>query len=352
MVTGCATATARLGVVAIQSNPEACRATSIGDHVLYLTEQDVVALLSMDEAIPAVEQALLAHAQGTVTSNARRRLSLQRAELLSLESGNDLTGFAGHKNYLAVPGKGVLAHFFLYDIRARALVAIMRANELGRVRTGATTGVATKYLARAGARRHAIFGAGFQAETQAEAVNHVRPIEHVRVWSRTRVSAERIRDRLIAVSPGIAVELALDDPEELAAWADIVTVATRADEPVLRGAWLQPGVLVNAIGSNSPARAEVDLDVVRRADVVVVDSLEGARAEAGDLIPAATGGLLDWDSVWELRDVVAGRVPGRTRDDQIILFESQGLALEDLAVGTVAYRNALGAGVGRHVELD
>jgi len=320
--------------------------------MLYLSEEDVAALLSMDEAIPAVERALRAHGEGRIVNNPRRRLHLHDGLLLSLESGDAETGFIGHKNYLAVPGKGVLSHFFLYESRTRAMVAIMRANELGRIRTGATTGVAVKYLARADARRHAVFGAGYQAETQVEAVSRVRPIEHVRVWSRTVERATAFCERLASRLPEVRIEPLIGDPTELASWADIITVATRATTPVLLGEWLRPGVLVNAVGSNALDRAEIDVEVVTRADRVIVDSLEGAQQESGDLFPAIERGLLFWGMVRSLSDVVAGFTPSRTHDDEIILFESQGLALEDLAVGSYLYQKALRVGAGQQIAIE
>lgn len=319
--------------------------------MLYLTEDEVAEFISVDEVIPLVERALVGQARGTIVNNPRRRLSLNSATLMSLEAGDLDEPFVGHKNYLAVPGKGVLSHFFLYDRDARELLAMIQANELGRIRTGATGGVAARYLARADASRHAVFGAGFQAETQVEAISSVRPITEIRVWSRTEQHARAFQTRLSAKLPEARIELALDDPAELAAWGDIITVATRASEPVVHGDWLQPGVFVNAMGSNAMTRAEVDAEVVRRADVIVADSLEGARAESGDLIQAAEHGAFDWEQVRALSEVVARLAPGRTRDDEICLFESQGLGLEDLAAGRLAYEKALERGIGRHFDI-
>jgi ornithine cyclodeaminase len=323
-----------------------------GTWMLYLTEEEVAALLPMAEVVPEIERALRADGEGRIVNNTRRRLRVRGALLMSLESGDIDSGYVGHKNYLAVPGKGVLAHFFLYEAATRQMVAIMRANELGRIRTGATTGVAAKYLARENARRHAVFGAGYQAETQVLAVSQVRPIDEIRVWSRTREHAEQFCARLGPQLPDARIEPATDDPAELAAWGDIVTVATRAHTPVLQGKWLRPGVLVNAMGSNALDRAEIDVETVTRADLVVVDSLEGAQVESGDLFPAVEQGLLFWGAVRSLSDVVAGYAPSRRNDEEIILFESQGLALEDLAAGSYVYRKALETGAGRQIDIE
>ena len=320
--------------------------------MLYLTETDIASILTVAEVIPRVEAALRAHAVGSVVNNPRRRLQLRSAMLMSLEAGDIDEGFAGHKNYLAVPGKGVLAHFFLYNSHTRELLAMMHANELGRIRTGATGGVAAKYLARADAARHAVFGAGFQAETQVEAISRVRPISDIRVWSRTEQRAIDFCTRLQSRLPETTIVPSVDDPAELAAWGDIVTVATRASEPVLQGAWLKPGTLVNAMGSNSMMRAEIDVETVKRAVLIVADSIEGAQTESGDLIQAAEHGALLWGRVRALSDVVAGFVPVRAGDDEIYLFESQGLGLEDLAAGRLAYEKALALGIGTHFEIS
>jgi alanine dehydrogenase len=320
--------------------------------LLYLTESEVAQLISVAEVIPRVERALRAQAEGNVVNNPRRRLPLRSAMLMSLEAGDIDEGFAGHKNYLAVPGKGVLAHFFLYNSDTRELLAMMHANELGRIRTGATGGVAAKYLARTDATRHAVFGAGFQAETQVEAISRVRPISEIRVWSRTEQHAIDFCTRLQGRLPKVTLLPNVGKPAELAGWGDIVTVATRSSEPVLRGAWLKPGTFVNAMGSNSMMRAEIDVETVKRAQTIVADSIEGARTESGDLIQAAERGALRWDQVRALSDVVAGFAPGRASDDDICLFESQGLGLEDLAAGRLAYEKALELGIGTQFEIS
>lgn len=320
--------------------------------MLYLTESDVANELSIGDVIREVEAALRSHSDGTVVNNPRRRLQLEQSLLMSLEAGDIDRRLVGHKNYIAVPGKGVLSHFFLYDADSRELLAMMQANELGRIRTGATSGVAAKYLARADAGRHAVFGAGFQAETQVRAISLVRPITEIRVWSRTEQRAHAFCERIRALISGAEVSVSIDNPSELAAWADIVTVATRASEPVVFGEWLIPGVFVNAMGSNSVMRTEVDIDLVARADRIVVDSIEGAMTESGDLIQAAERGRLLWGRVRSLSDVVAGRFPGRTSNDEIVLFESQGLGLEDLAAGRLVYQTALQRGVGKQFVID
>lgn len=320
--------------------------------MLYLTESEVAELLVIEDAIGEVERALRGYGEGWVVNNPRRRLRLPQSLLMSLEAGDASTGYVGHKNYLAVPGHDVLSHFFLYDSGQRALVAMMQANELGRVRTSATSAVAAKYLARHDATRYAVFGAGFQAETQVEAICRVRPIRQVRVWSRTREQVEGFCRRLSARLNTVVLEPALGDPAELAAWGDIITVATRASEPVLRGDWLQRGVFVNAVGANALDRSEIDVEVSARADQVVVDSLEGARLESGDLLPAIEQGHLRWEQVRELGAVVAGLTPGRVTDEQILLFESHGLGLEDLAVGSYVYHKAIAAGAGHQLAAE
>ena len=320
--------------------------------MLYLTELNVAELLSMSDVIPVVEETLRSYSEGGVVNNPRRRLQLDESILMSLEAGDMERKLVGHKNYVAVPGKGVLSHFFLYDAESRQLLAMIQANELGRIRTGATSGVATKFLARADAIRHAVFGAGFQAETQVQAISLVRPITEIRVWSRTERRAIDFCERIQSFVPDADVAPSIVDPAELAVWADIITVATRASDPVVFGQWLRPGVFVNAMGSNSVARTEIDIDAVSRADRIVVDSIAGAMSESGDLIQAAERGRLRWGRVRSLSDVVSGRIPGRSSSNEICLFESQGLGLEDLAAGRLVYEMARQRGVGRRFDID
>lgn len=229
----------------------------------------------------------------------------------------------------------------LFDVESGALVALIEADMLGRLRTGAATGLATRYLARPDARRVGIYGAGRQAATQLMAVCAIRDIAEARVYSPTRERREAFARRMVETL-GIPVH-AVDRPEAVAEEADILITITSAREPVLRGAWLRPGVHINAAGSNAWIRRELDEEAIVRADLIVIDSRDQGKGEAGDLLEPLERGRLQWERIHELKDVVAGRVQ-RTHPDQITLFKSLGIALEDVAVAALVYERARARG--------
>ena len=223
----------------------------------------------------------------------------------------------------------------------------MEAGRLGQVRTGAASGVATKYMARPDARTVGVIGSGYQAETQLEAICRVRPVERVRVYSRNLERRNAFADRS-AASLGIEVTT-VDSAEECVRDADVVAVITSATSPVLKGDWLAEGAHVNAAGGNHWLRRELDGRAVARASLIVADDAEQARLECADLIHPVERGALTWQRVRELWEVVSGAVPGRASAGDVTLFESQGIALEDIAAGYRVYRLARERGVGTEV---
>ncbi|MCI0529544.1 MAG: ornithine cyclodeaminase family protein, partial [Nitrospira sp.] len=237
--------------------------------------------------------------------------------------------------------------FFLYHSETGELLAIMEANRLGQMRTGAASGVATKYIARLDARSVGLFGAGWQAQTQLMAVCAVRQIQTVKVYSRTpekRQAFSQEMNRLLNadIRP-------VDTPEEAVQGSDIVITITTAREPVFKGEWLEAGTHLNVAGSNSIIKREVDDTALKRSGLIVVDSREDGRIESGDLIVPIEKGIIHWGQIRELGEIVAGYVPGRRAPDEITLFKSNGLAIEDVAVAAKVYELAKSQGVG--VEL-
>jgi ornithine cyclodeaminase/alanine dehydrogenase-like protein (mu-crystallin family) len=233
------------------------------------------------------------------------------------------------------------------------LLSLIEADRLGQMRTGAATGVATRYMAREakGDQQFTLgcFGAGYQARTQVEAVCAVRPISRLRVYSPTEASRQEFAAEM-SEALGIEVE-AVDSPESVAADADIIVTATTAREPVLRAQWLSPGAHINAAGANMLLRRELDDTIMRWAGHIAVDSLEQARLEATDLISPWERGLIYWEKVVELRQIVAGLVPGRTDYSETTVFKSLGIGLEDVAAGALAYRKAIEAGAGEELSF-
>jgi ornithine cyclodeaminase/alanine dehydrogenase-like protein (mu-crystallin family) len=226
---------------------------------------------------------------------------------------------------------------------------MMEANYLGQVRTGAASGVATKYLARSDAAAMALFGTGFQAEAQLLAVAAISPLQEVRVYSR---SEERREDFISRMNQHVSVPLCgVSTPQEAVDGADIITTMTTSSEPVFNGKDISPGTHINAAGSNSAAKAELDHRAVRRADLIFTDDVAQARMESGDLIRAYERNALNWDSVRPLSDLVAGLPVGRSRPDEVTLFESQGIALWDIALAVTVYERARAQNLGQVIEF-
>jgi ornithine cyclodeaminase/alanine dehydrogenase-like protein (mu-crystallin family) len=266
-----------------------------------------------------------------------------------MSASAEYLNLVGWKNYTTTRS-GAHFHVAVYDTQTGAMEALIEADRLGQLRTGAASGVATKYLAVPEAARLGVIGTGWQARSQVAAVCAVRPIESVEVYSR---DAER-RERFAAETASEChVEVrAVDSANAAVSEKDVVITATSSREPVFDGEVLAPGTHVNAIGSNHLKRAEIDVATVRRSAVIVCDSVEQCHIEAGDFVAALEEDALRWDQVLELSDVVDGRFPSRTSPEQITLFESLGLALEDVAMAGELIRRAREQGRGEALEID
>ena len=314
---------------------------------LFLTEREVEGLLDMRSALAAVEEILRQHAEGRATNRARRRVALPGCGLNVMFAGAPEIEALGLKAY-TVARAGARFYTMLFDPETGELLSVMQSDKLGQVRTGAASGIATKHLAREDASSLGIYGAGWQAEAQLEAIAAVKKLDRVIVHSRTEESrkafAEKMGERL-----GMEVETT-HAPEEPAA-QDIVVTVTSSKEPVLRGEWLKPGVHVNAAGSNFLFKTEIDRDVIKRSSLVTIDSREELGLEAGNLLQGIETGTVLPEAIRELGQIVAGQIKGRQNPEDITLFASQGLALEDLAAARLVYDRALEQGVGREIDF-
>jgi alanine dehydrogenase len=311
---------------------------------LFLTEAEVGELLPMPVAMAAVEEALRQIGEGRATNLPRRRVRAPRGLLHLMAAALPGAGVMGFKAYTTFPGR-VRFHFLLYDALTGELLAVMEADRLGQRRTGAASGVATKHLARADAAIVALIGAGWQAESQLEAVCLARPPREVRVFSRDAARRQAFCERM---SASLAREIRpAASAREAVEGADVVITATGSATPVFEGKWLKPGSHVNVMGSNYLLKREIDLTTLRRSDVVVVDARDHVALESGDLLEALERGVIYPEALRELGEVVAGRCAGRTAPEQITLFKSHGLALEDVAAAARVYEAARAAGVGQ-----
>ena len=237
----------------------------------------------------------------------------------------------------------------LFELEHGRLLSILDATSITAIRTAAVSGVATRLLAREDAGDLAILGSGTQAGTHLEAMRAVRPIRRVRVWSRSSDNARRFAERASA-RHGIEVEPCAT-AEAAVAGADLICTTTASREPVLRGEWLAPGAHVNAVGAVGADARELDTEAIRRSRLVV-DRRESAVNEAGEFVLAkAEGAIGDDHIVGELGELVTGAVPGRTSPEEITVFRSLGIAVEDLAAAQTIHRRAIERGVGVVVEL-
>jgi ornithine cyclodeaminase/alanine dehydrogenase-like protein (mu-crystallin family) len=307
---------------------------------LYLTESDVADLVSPADAVEVVEACFRRLAAGEVVNSPRRRLRLRDGALADMAASDLELGLAGGKLY-AASSEGVSFVVCIFETDAPRLAGVIEADHLGRLRTGAASGVAARHLARAGASSLGVIGCGSQAETQVACIRAAVPgIERVVAFCRTP-------ERLAAFCELVGADVG-ESHQEAGSQAVVVTVTSSRD-PVLRGEWLPAGALVLTVGANHPSRRELDNAVLERATFVCCDSVEQARLESGDLIEPVAAGVLDWLEVHELQEVVAGEVQGRQSSSDIVVFKSNGLAAWDLALGAEALRRAREAGAGREL---
>ena len=304
---------------------------------LYLTEGDVESLLTPADALGSIEGCFERMARGAVENRPRYRHRLEEASFAVMSATDLELDTAGLKSYIA-SAKGARFVVALFDTSKTELIAVLEADKLGQLRTGAASGVAAKHLAKPGATTLGIVGCGWQAESQVACIREAVPsIERVVAYCRTEKSLKRFCRKLKA-EPGESHR----DPAD----QDIVVTATTSPDPVLRGEWLREGALVCAMGANVPHHRELDNVVLERAAFVCCDSLENAKLESGDLIEPVEQGVLDWLEVHELHEVVAGEISGRASGEDIVVFKSNGLAAWDVAIATRAVEVARERGVG------
>jgi alanine dehydrogenase len=316
--------------------------------MLFLTEQDVQQLFPMAQAVECLERSFLAQAKDQAINRSRERIFLPEISLHYMAAALPEENVVGMKIY-TTSGSAWRFLVLLYDATTGGLLALVEADYLGRLRTGAASGVATKYLAREDASRVGLIGAGRQARTQLEAVARVRKITAVKVFGRDEGRRVKfcleMREKLnLTLEPAASAEVA-------ARFGEVVITATTSPQPVVHGEWLAPGTHVNAVGANMTTRRELDDIALARAGLIAVDSLEQAKEEAGDLVQGLASLPRAWDGVIELHQVVAGTIPGRASRDEITIFKSSGIALWDVAAAVFIYREALKSGRGKRLEI-
>lgn len=313
---------------------------------LYLDDDDVAALLPMEDAVECVDSAFRMLSDASAVNEVRHRTETPDLALNVMWSVVPSAGVLGVKSYSVVRrdvSQGAVLTLLLYSVDTGELLSVIKADRLGQLRTGAATAVATRTLASPHAETLAVYGTGFQAETQVMALAVTVPsLRTVRVVGR---SPERRDDFIERMRGLVDIDVGAAEPEEAARGADLLVTATGSGDPVVRGDWVSTGSHVNAVGSNLATKRELDRTLLGRASVIAVDDHDTALKECGDLIAN------DWeqDEVVALGDVLTGRAPGRRADSEVTLFESHGLAVQDVTCAALVHERAVAAGMGRHL---
>jgi ornithine cyclodeaminase len=310
---------------------------------LYLTEGDVSQVLTMADALAAVEDAHRWHASGEAVDTPRARSRTPSSALHVLHGAVLPLGVMGYKSYTT---SREAARFWvhLFDVATGRALAVLEADFLGMMRTGAIGGLAARVLSREASKVAGVFGSGWQARSQIEALCAVRQLDEIQVFARKRDKLETFCAERSA-RLGCRIRPA-ESAESMVREADIVVTITTATEPLFDGGWLKAGAHVTAAGSNALIRREIDETVIRRAAVVAVDSRATALRESGDLLPALEKGRLTEYGMVEMGELLAGMRPGRRSDGDITLFESQGMGIQDLVLASRLLDKARAASLG------
>ena len=315
---------------------------------LLIREQEVHELVGMAEAAEAVEDAFRQFGTGTAFNNPRSRIKLGGEFLHVLPAALPQHDALGLKTYTAFRS-GIRFLVLLYSAATGELKALIQAQRLGELRTGGVASVAIAHMARQDARQGALFGAGTMGKAMLEGMVNARDFQEIRVYDLNR---ERLEAFCARMTEQLATPITpAGSADEAVAGADVVVTMTTAKEPVFDGKRLADGAMVVAAGSNLLQKREIDSTVVRRAARIVVESKGQAQLEAGDLFVPIDAGYLHWNQITELSQVVLGQVPGRESEDEITLFKSVGLGLQDMALAARIYEAAVCAGVGTEVDI-
>lgn len=316
--------------------------------VLLLTDNEVNQLMTMRECVEVMDDTFKQAGNGQTSNRPRSRIRMPRGFHHLMAAAVLDSNVFGLKTYTSFRA-GTRFTTLLYDSETGDLLAIVQGGRCSQMRTGAVSAVATKYMARQDSSTVGIIGTGFQGRAQLEGVCAVRNITAAKAFDRIEESlatfcSEMSQELGIPVTPATSAE-------ECVTGSDIVITMTTSREPVLLGDWIAPGMHINAAGSNHWIRREVDDDVIRKASIVVVDSIPDAQVEAGDLLYPIERGILRWDQIHEVADIAVGRINPRTSPEDVTLFESQGIAISDVAAAAFVYNRAKEQGLGTELPL-
>lgn len=316
---------------------------------IYIDEATASKILTMDDALNLVEESFTTYAQGKSFNMTRQRMRIRKGALHMLPGAVPYKNVIGFKAYTSFRA-GLIFKVHLYDAENGSPLAIIDANEIGRLRTGAATGIATKYMAKKESNTAFIFGGGFQAEAQLEAVCKTSNIKKAFVTTRKIENAQAFADKM---SKFLGIEIIpTQNIENDLPQADIIITITTAVKPLFEHTMLNPnGVHINGAGSNALIRAEIPEKTIEAAEVLAVDSKDVAAIECGDILPSLEKGRLHWNEIVELGEITAGFRSGRVTDNGITIFQSQGMGLQDIMCAEFIYRKALAEKLGKDLPF-
>jgi ornithine cyclodeaminase/alanine dehydrogenase-like protein (mu-crystallin family) len=315
---------------------------------IYLREAEVESLLSMPLVIEVMEAAFKALAKGEADNVPRVRAKGPGVVLHSLNAAAEYLGVVGWKEYVTTKA-GAKFLVGLHDAKSGDVIALLQADRLGQLRTGAVSGLAIKLLTDSQLESLGLIGSGWQAESQLDAALAVRPVKKVLVFSR---NADNCRDFAARMAARHKIDVEpIAHPRRAVEYQPLVITATSSKDPVFEGDWLTPGTLVCAMGSNWLHKAELDARAVAQASAVICDSIAACQAEAGDFVQALAQGLFHWKNAIELADVVAGKASPRKSPRDILIFKSVGMGIEDVALAAKVLELAKARGVGKELDL-
>ena len=317
---------------------------------LVLNESDIISLFPMEDAIKASDLAFKLQAGTQSVNHPRIRIANKNQFFNYMTASSPELGFYCMKTYSIHKNTSPTFYVYLYDYSNGDLVSIMNASSLGQIRTGAASGIATKYLSKQNSTNLSIIGTGYQAKTQAQAIVAIRPITLIKVYSRSLDNRNRFAKWL---EQNLNIEcIPVTSPEDCIEKSDIITTITTSKNPVFRGSQITPGTHINAAGGNHYMRRELDDDTILNSDLITTDDISQARVECGDLINPIDRGLLRWNHIHQLSEIVSGLKIGRRNNNQITLYESQGLAIQDLTAAAHIYSKAIQSKIGTNVDIE
>lgn len=315
---------------------------------ILLTDDQVMELITIDEVLPVVENMFMQEGKGLVTEAPREKIQAGPSYLAYMGGANNYQERMGMKVYSHC-GDNLQFYVILFDSVSGELLLLTRADSLGRLRTAATSAIGAKHLSNSDSNTIGIIGSGYQASAQLEAMCKVRKIEKVLVYSRTKEHCVNFSQEM-STRLGIPVKPCLSSQEAVSD-ADIVITVTTTDSPVIHHDWLKTGTTVIAPGNARWNAQEIDFKTIQNCDLIAVDTVEGCKTEAGELMAASEKGLFKWEQVSELSSIVSGESSGRLSQEQLILFKFVGMGPLDVVTAQLIYEKAVANKVGTNVTL-